>query len=163
MTKVYRTPWLESEHTQIWNVTELARRAPDSIRHKEDDASLAIWLVHAPWMSAGIWHWHYVGLIHLRDLPGQSKAPHLHFPEATHEVMAFAVDPETQPDLSASEWVPLHFLSPASIVQQFAAENDAAALGAIEAALHTVKDGIMTLESDGRSAWQNLLLRGPSL
>lgn len=151
-------PWRASVHTQVWDVTAPARKF--GTPHPQDDASLAVWLVHAPWMApAGAWHWHYVGLIHLRDLPGQSKPPTHTLHGSTHELIAMAVDPETQPDLKATDFDKLKFLSPTSIVQQFVADNDAEALQKIERGLELVVEGRLTLESDGRTAWRSFLLR----
>lgn len=149
-------PWRESARTQIWNVTDEARAF--GTEHRQDDASVAVWLVHAPWMAAGIWHWHYAGLIHLRDLPGQSR-PAIHtLPGSTHELITLAVDPACQVDLGAPDWKALKFLRPASIVQQFVVGNDAEALRRVEEALALVAEERLTLESDGRSAWRSLLL-----
>lgn len=154
---IERTPWRESPHTQIWNVTDMARTLPDKgMDHPADDASLAVWLVHAPWMALA-WHWHYAAVVHLRELPGQSRPPTITITGGTHEFLSMAVDPATQPDLSRP-WSQLKFLSPISIVQQFVAENDAEALARVEANLELVAKGQLSLESDGREPWRQLLL-----
>lgn len=151
-----RTPWRQSVHTQIWNVTESARKR--GTEHPQDDASLSVWFVHAPWMApVGLWHWHYVGLVHLRDLPGQSKPPTRQFPEATHELIAMAVDPSVADPLSG-DWDNLKFLSPMSVCQQFVAANDSEALRKIEDGLGVVVNGHMSLESEGRPSWRAFLL-----
>lgn len=150
-----RQVWRATEHTQIWDVTDAARKF--GTEHPEDDASLRVWFVHAPWMAPLMaWHWHYVGLIHLRDLPGQSKPPVRRFSGATHELIAMAVDPSVADPL-ASDWIGLKFLAPMSICQQFEAADDAQALQRIEEALGFVVNGHMTLEQDGREAWELLL------
>lgn len=151
-------PWRQSAHTQIWNVTERAR-ASQPTANPADDAGLACWLVCAPWMAAGAWIWHYAAVIHLRDLPGQSKPPTLLFPDATHEFLSFAVHPDTQPDMESLDFSKLSFLSPVSICQQFSAVSDADALERIEHYLEHVVVGELTLESDGRTAWETLLRR----
>jgi hypothetical protein len=150
-------PWRESSHTQIWDVTERARKFGTEC--PQDDASIAVWFVHAPWMAPlCAWHWHYVGLIHLRDLPGQSK-PAVHtLAGSTHELIVLALDPQFKPDLNAAEWEQPKFLSPVSIVQQFIAANDAEALKRIEEGLALCVEGRLSLESDGRLPWRNLLL-----
>jgi hypothetical protein len=156
--RIERTPWAESAHTQIWNVTEAARALPDrGMDDPADDASLAVWLVHAPWMANGMWHWHYCAVVHLRNLPGQSKQPHLEFPEATHEFISLAVDPSLDVDVHASPLQKLKFLSPVSICQQLSARNDAEALERIEHLLKHCVQGQLTLESDGRTVWKKLL------
>jgi hypothetical protein len=145
--------WIESESTQIYNVTEKARGVID---HPPDDACLSVWLVHAPWMHIA-WCWHYCSLIHLRDLPNQSKPPTLQFPEATHEFIVFALDPDHRPNLDVEKLEPLHILEPVSIVQQFNALSDAAALGRVEHMLRHVAQGQLTLDSDGRRSWRTML------
>lgn len=149
-------PWKQSAHTKIWNVTEKAREV-SPVAHPADDAALAVWLVHAPWMHLA-WSWHYVGLIHLRDLPGQSKPPTLKFRGATHELFVCAVSPDIKVDPATCAG--LRFLTPASIVQQFTAEDDAIALTTVEKLLQLCTCGSLTLDSDGRKAWSRLL--GPT-
>lgn len=153
-------PWLESPHTQIWNVTERARTLAGP--NRQDDASLGAWFTHAPWMAPlGAWHWHYSGLIHLRDMPGQSKPATIAFPGATHEFICFAIDPTFHVDLDAEVFAQPKFLSPMSISQQFIARNDAEALGRVEQGLHLVVNGRLSLESDGRHVWRAFLTGKP--
>jgi len=152
--------WRESPQTHVWNVTEKARQV--GTEHPADNASLAVWLVHAPWMHPA-WSWHYVGLVHLRDLPGQSKRPVLTVDGATHEFLVMAVDPSQTIDLGADKWEPLKLLSPISIVQQFVAAGDAKALERVEDCLALVARDIVTLDSDGRHMWRHLLVDCPAL
>jgi hypothetical protein len=148
-------PWRESAHTQIWDVTERARQF--GTQHPQDDASLAVWFVHAPWMHP-FWCWHYVSVIHLRDLPGQSKPAVRTVPGATHELIVLSVDPDTPPDLKTADLGRVKYLTPPDVVQQFIAANDAEALRRIEEGLGLTVDGQLTLDSDGRMAWRHLLL-----
>lgn len=153
-------PWLKSESAKVWNVTEFVRAAPDKLMQSPlDDATLGAWLTFAPWMVPfGAWTWHYSAVIHLRDLPGQSRAPTLRFADATHEFLSLAVDPSTPPDLcDVGNWRNMKFLSPLSIVQQFHAGSDADALARVEENFRLVVRGRLTLESEGRSAWEMLL------
>jgi hypothetical protein len=149
------TPWRQSSHTQIWNVTDGARRFGTD--NPADDASIAVWFVHAPWMHP-FWSWHYVAVIHLRDLPGQSKSPTRVLDGATHEFIVLSVDPDTPPDMKVLDFERVKYLKPADVVQQFIASNDAEALQQIEEGLVMVVDGRMTLDSDGRSAWRLFLI-----
>lgn len=150
-------PWRASVDTQVWELTERARQSCK--QPPQDDASLGSWLVHAPWMApVGAWHWHCVGLIHLRDLPGQSKPPVRTFDAATHELVAAAIDPQTSVDIGDSAtWESLKLLSPLSIVQQFVAHSDVEALKRIEEGLLLCVEGRLTLDSDGCAGWRLLL------
>jgi len=152
-------PCKQTPHTQIWDMLERLRALPDKgMEHPADDAGLGAWWIHAPWMSCGAWHWHYVSVVHLRDLPGQSKPPKRLFPEATHEVVAFAIDPACHIDPEADQLTMPRFLAPISIGQQFTAANDAEALALIERCLDLVVAGNLTVESHDRSTWAHLLL-----
>lgn len=157
MTDTFK-PWKATEHTQIWDMLARFREMPDKgMDTPQDDAGLGVWLIHAPWMAGGVWHWHYVSLIHLRDLPNQSRRPHLEFEGASHELIAFAIDPSVELNLSVGQPPRLKFLSPVSITQQFGPLTDAEALQKVELCLDLVVQGRLTVESDGRATWQHLL------
>lgn len=148
-------PWIDQPHTKIYNVTELAY---EQFHKNPDDATLALWFVHAPWMHMA-WQWHVAGLIHLRDIEGQSKDPTFTVPGATHEFMVWALNPDMPLDFSIEKPAinPLQLLQPVSIVQQFKAENDAKALERIEHILEHVGKGEITLDTDGRRTLRYLL------
>ncbi len=157
MTEVYK-PWKATVHTQIWEMLERFRALPDKgMDTPQDDAGIGVWMIHAPWMAAAVWSWHYVSLIHLRDLPNQSRRPHLSFEGATHELIAYAIDPKLVLDLSAGQIPRMQFLSPVSIVQQFGPCTDAEALRKVESCLEMVVHGQLTVEADGRHVWHHLL------
>lgn len=158
-------PCKESPVTQIWDMTERLRALPDKgMESPQDDAGLGVWWVCAPWMAPmGAWHWHYVSLIHLRDIPGQSRPATLRFAGATHEVIAYAIDPLTPPDPQSDDLTGLRYLNPVSIVQQFKAETDAKALEMVECCLDLCVEGRLSVEADGRSAWAHLLTECGSL
>lgn len=155
--------WKESPVTQIWDMTERFRAMPNKgMDNPDDDAGVRVWLVHAPWMAPFMaWHWHYVALIHLRDLPNQSRPPTLLFEGATHELCAYAVDPDVPFDIQAEELPQLSFLAPVSIVQQFMAPSDAEALTKVERCLELTLSRNLTLEADGRRVWEHLLRECP--
>jgi hypothetical protein len=99
------------------------------------------------------WSFHYAGLIHLRDIEG-GKPVHKAFPTATHEFMVFALNPDSPPTLDPFS---IAVLEPISIVQQFVAASDAAALSAIECLLSKIARGQLSVDSDYRSEWRKLL------
>lgn len=141
MKKVSDTPpTLEGPNTKIW------KGEP----REGDHATIGNWMIHAPWMHP-FWSWHYLSLVHLRELDGVSP-PNMQFPEATHEFLVLALNPEHEPD-----WGKLYYLTPPSITQQFIAENDAQALEWIELILPQIAEGELSVDSDFRSTWFHFL------
>lgn len=121
---------------------ELHKTPPDQ------DASVAFWYVHAPYAHP-IWHSYIIGAVHLRDIPGQSRPPHISLPGATHETFVYALDPE-QPvrvDQSAK------MLHPANFAGQFIEASDEAAALRIERTVHDVCEGRLNPDTDYRQWW----------
>lgn len=137
-------PTLETAHTKIWAM-------------KNEGAPFVVgsWLIYAPWAHLA-WKYHAISLIHLREKKGDRPVV-LTEVGATHELMIFALDPKHHPDPHA-----LRYLTPVSIVQQFIADNDAAALGVIERCLRKIADGVLSPDSDARAAWRHMLINGCS-
>lgn len=139
-------PREDVNQTKIWDAYDLAL-ANDATSRR---ASVGCWFVYAPWMHLA-WAWHYVGLIHLRTIPG-APVPRLDFPQATHEFVVYALDPNH--DVIAEALRPL---SPVSIVQQFDAASDSHARLIVEDALELVAQGRCSVDSDFRPTWRHLL------
>ncbi len=90
-------------------------------RSAEAPASLATYLLHCPGAHFA-WSYWWLGLVHLRELPGIPPAK-LHFPEATHELMWAAINPEEcpAPDPDAPPWP---YLQPFDLIEQFQVQSD---------------------------------------
>lgn len=112
------------------------------------------WLVYSP-LSHPFWAWHFIAMVHLRDVPDQEQDPIKDFAEATHEVMCFAIDPSKDlPD--PDNWMEREdgiFLSPPDWVVQFHVHSDQQAQGVLEAIMRAVTGG-QSVDSDLRSWWQ---------
>ena len=137
-------PWIESPSTKIWKATFNKENSP---------ACLSAYLVHAPWMHP-MWDYHLATLVHLRPL--DDFPANFQFPEATHEFAVLALNPEQEPiSLDATKF---QGLQPISIAQQFISLSDDGAIEIIEKHLEFVKNGMISLDSDFRTAWKQLLL-----
>ena len=132
----------ENENTTIW---------VSDVGEDGNPFSVQRWIIKAPWMHM-CWEYHYVGLIHLRDVEGHEPA-NIQFQGATHELIVLAMNPDAEPSFSEPQ-----FLTPISIAQQFVAENDAEALEKIEFLLNPIAEGRLSVDSDFRSTWQHMLL-----
>lgn len=111
------------------------------------------WLLHSP-MSHPFWAWHFIAMVHLRDVPGQEKPPHKAFPAASHEIMCFAINPD-KPLPDPDDWAARAdgiFLSPPDFVVQFEVLSDEHAAGVLDAVMQTAVKG-MSVDSDLRSWW----------
>lgn len=75
---------------RVWTIGRPARIADVN---PDWGAGLGAWLIEADrGVFSSIFTRWYCGVVHLRDVPGQSKPAHRQFPEAEYELMLFAVD-----------------------------------------------------------------------
>src|SRR5205085_2875503 len=77
-------------------VTELPTDLPPTEGMPEQVATLAHWFVSAP-AAHPVWPHYLLFCVHLRDVPGQSRPPFRRFPDASHELMLIALNPEVGP------------------------------------------------------------------
>lgn len=123
---------------------------------EDHEFCLGSWLITGPFHAA--WNQWLVSVVHLRGEKDGAPAKFV-FPEATHEVQVWSLDPSQGTYDPDSEDKP-KFLRPVDIIQQFEAESDAAALGRIEVMMKAVTDGMLSPDQDYRSAWAKLLAPG---
>lgn len=114
---------------------------------KDDDATVCTWIVYVPW-AHGFWHSYMLACIHLRPIEGV-KAPTIHLPGATHEILLFALDPKFRPSPSEN----LHFLTPPNFIGQFMAESDEKAAERIEGDVRDILAGTLSPDTDFRRMW----------
>src|SRR3546814_905496 len=115
---------------------------------KRSEQTLAMYLLTAPFAHPA-WSQYIMGVVMLDDRP-DFPPPKLHFPEATHELFVFALDPGYGPydPLSIKPFIEkekLPLLTPVSVVVQFNS-NDAHRKTLSEYAARDVVDGRLSPE-----------------
>lgn len=114
-------------------------------------AQLATWIVTAPiWHP--LWSQYMIAVVSLADLPDHAPA-YLQFPEATHELLVIALNPDKGPydaaSISASN--PVSILEPLNIIEQFIATDEQAIL-ICHGLAHGVCDGMLNPETSDAPA-----------
>lgn len=134
-----------------------AKRVPISPDNDNAIFSIASWLIFAP-SAHPMWSFHSLEAITLTDLPGR-KLAHRQFPEATHEILVLALNPEFQPYTvaeiasAAEQNAGLPYLTPPDVVFQLTAkDHEIERLCAYGA--RACVDGRLVPDSDYRSHWQ---------
>lgn len=120
---------------------------------KEHPTTLASALAYCPGYHA-FWSWWLVSLCHLRPTEGFPPA-HLFVEGATHEIVTQVINPERCPTPDPAAWEQGYpVLSPADVVVQFTAQDDAGALQIFEALCLDVTEGRLSPDSDYRRLWK---------
>lgn len=125
---------------------------------KDNPVHVGSWLIHYPGVHA-VWSWWAWSLVSLADHEGVGRAT-LQFEGATHELIGFALNPETEAPPNVTTWPsnPEAFLVPADLVTQFQVDGDAAALRLVEEALHAMVMGNgPPPDGDYRRPWEKIL------
>lgn len=133
----------------------------------EQVATLSHWFVHAP-AAHPLWPQYLFFCVHLRDVEGQSRPPFRRWPDASHELLLLALNPELGP------WAPETFaekmlapravsawLSPPNVVEQLRAATDPQAVELTVLLAHALVDGHVPIEPDdvrnGRARWREVI------
>lgn len=121
----------------------------------EDNASLAHWVIEAPWAHP-IWHSYSLVLIHLRPMAKQ-PSPKIHFRDATHEMWLHALNPDKDRNhLLSDSIVKGHWLTPSNFAAQFIEINDYEAKERIKRTVQMICDKKLSPDTDFRSEWVKL-------
>jgi hypothetical protein len=137
--------------TKIWDaLAVLSERNHNPNADRARAYAVGCWYVFAPWMHP-LWSWHFVILCHLRTVDGFAP-PKRVLPNVTHEVVAFSLDPRTDPSVEG-----MRAMSPPDICQQFDAANDAHARVIVEDLLEEMLRGRLSCDRDFRPVWRHLL------
>lgn len=128
---------------------------PDPPTSPDHAATLEMYLLDVPGAHA-FWHRWALYVIHLRELPGQTRPAHITLPGATHELMIVSIDPDWSPDfakrsLGFEDGVP--FLTPPDVVQQFIVRDDADARQLAGLCVRCIVDGRLSPDQDWRRVW----------
>lgn len=146
---------------KVWRIslTEHAQKA-----HIESwgypSSSLVDFVINGPYHP--FWSWWYLGLVHLRDIPG-APPPKKSYPDAQYEIMCLSLNPKPEgdrpkvPDIDKIEMGDIEhglpgFLSPPDWVVQFHRVDDEQAIEVAELAAKAIANG-QSCDSDYRSWW----------
>lgn len=146
-------PTLIGKAAKVWRIDlEATRRFAKA--KPENDASLAVWIIEAPWAHAW-WHSYVLVLLHLRPLK-DGRETKFHLSNATHEMWLNALDPFAPREAAISEGAPWCPLMPDNFAAQFIAPDDAAAISRIERDAQRICDGRLSPDTDCIRDWISL-------
>jgi hypothetical protein len=153
-----RAPDLTGLGTRAWRIARTAITAP------EQDATISAWVINGPFHP--FWHWWMLAVVHLRDVPGQSRPAHKDFPEAEYEFMLLSMNPDKgEPDVDAWErgedWGDTkqgkYLTPPDAIVQFTTGGSDEVARQVAEDAVARIVERKTSPDSDYRSWWERAI------
>lgn len=154
-------PTISGAHGRAWAIDLASARKVKGVDPR-DDATLAGWIVEAPWAHLA-WHSYFIALVHLRPLPDARKTI-FYFPDASHEFWVYALDPSRprQPAIVGAE-MPA-FLTPCNFATQRKHGSDTEALAEIERAVKDIVDGRLSPDTDFLAEWSrrygNFMIKG---
>jgi hypothetical protein len=146
-----REPDVKGPYGRAWFIRD---KDPKFVDHQ---ACLGSWLVNVPGAHP-FWEYWLVTIVHLRDIPGQSKPATKKYPEAEFEFGIHSIDPaivpEPDPD-NALEGYPL--LNPPDVIEQFHGISDRDALRVAEGGISAMIHGRISPDQDFRPMWNRLI------
>jgi hypothetical protein len=139
-----KEPTISGDRGRAWKVDLSAQ-----VEHVDQTACLQSWIIEQPGVHV-FWSRWQVSVVHLRDIPGQSKQAFKKFPEATHEFMIFALDPECYGEHEAwpAKIERVGLMHPADLVHQVAVTSDQVASHLCELLVEGACRGQVILDSD---------------
>lgn len=153
MDEVTTPPTIQGSRARAWLV-DLNRSRETWAKAPKPDATLAMWVIEAPWAHP-VWHSFLVVLIHMRPMPDQ-RPTKIYLAGATHEMWLLAMNPD-EPRQPAIEGVgPPHYLTPPNYASQFISESDDVACERVRRAVAMVTEGNLNPDEDYRWWWARL-------
>lgn len=141
-------PTLKGQLGNAWLIdTEAVSRRRGVSNDPRASVTLPSWIASAAYAHP-MWSHYVILCVALRDIPGVPKAT-VHLAGATHEVMVFALDPDSQPAVNDMP----RMLHPANFVAQFIEPDDVSAAARVQQAVQDVIDGTLNPDTDFRRAW----------
>jgi hypothetical protein len=126
-------------------------------------AQLVSWIVTAPGWHP-LWSQYMIAVVSLADFPDCEPAK-LQYPEATHELMVIALNPDHGPYRAETTTTgnPVRYLLPYNIIEQFTT-TDERAVEICHGLTHAVVDGVLCPEmiessSRVRDSWTQAISR----
>jgi hypothetical protein len=117
----------------------------------------AAWIIEAPFAHP-FWHQYALFLYDLTTPRPDDPPLNLHLPDATHEMLLYALDPDHPIDRDAHlKPGELHRLEPANYGYQFKADSDKAAEARIQAIVDAIVAMTISPDTDWRGTWDNAL------
>ena len=111
----------------------------------DQTATLKAWLLHLPGQHP-FWSDYMFGVVHLRPIAG-TRPPSKHAPDAEHEMIVVALDPNAKPN--ASNLNTLVPLTPVNYVVQFAGMTDEQAIETAALLVNAFIEGGFLVEPQG--------------
>jgi len=122
--------------------------------HVDTTAAVATYLLSVPGAHP-FWSWWVLSVVHLRDIPGQSKPPTRRYPEAEHELLIAALDPGTQPD--PGDPTTFRYMTPIDVCEQFHGLDDDGALTLARLSVLSICRGDASPDQDWRPWWRTAI------
>ena len=163
-------PDISGEKSRAWRCNLSNMRITLGVK-REDDPSLAWWVIEAPWAHP-IWHSY---LLSLSDLQPRQNVPNaiMYFPAATHEIVLHALDPggRRQPIIRGDGRLgkgTCQPLIPVNFAAQFACLTDQDAETRVANAVRMICDGKLSPDTDFVAQWielfgANMVKEGPTI
>jgi hypothetical protein len=144
-------PIVSGPHGRAW-LSDMAGIARLHNANPENDATLAAWIVEAPWAHPA-WHSYSVVLVHLRPLPHARERTLVHLDGATHELWVYALDPTKDRNKMLIGKERGFWLQPINFAAQFIETSDDLALARVRAAVQEICDGDLCPDTDFIRDW----------
>lgn len=147
-------PVLQGDHGKAWlcdiKVGHGIMNIPD-----DQDACICHWVVEAPWAHPA-WHSYSIFCQHLRSIPGYDQPVLFHLPDATHEMLVFALDPrKDRQSMIDTGVVEGRWMQPANFGAQFIELDDDLARERIKSTVQEIIDGKLSPDTDHISMWRH--------
>lgn len=134
---------------------------------REQEATLAHWFIASP-PAHPIWPHYTFCCVHLRDVEGQTRAPTLQFPDASHEILLIALNPKLGPwsaenviEKMLAPRTEAAWLTPLNLAEQLHNATDAQAVALTLMLARAMVDGMVPIEPadvpGGRDRWRRVI------
>lgn len=111
------------------------------------ELTVSSWVVYAP-CAHPLWAYYWIGCVSLRSIPNAAP-PLILIPNATHEVMVYALNPDIDPAIDDGP----QMLLPANFHGQFIEACDEDAAARVQASVKEVVAGLLSPDTDFQREW----------